>query len=111
MPGRMRQRTINKERKQADEKHVGCEFDPFCEGAGNQRRSNDGEFQLVNGEQNQGNRWCQFSGRSLQSVIHHKKGLRISDDSSNRVAKGKTESDDNPKNGDHTHADKTLQHG
>ncbi len=100
---------INHQRPERKKDHHAAELHAFGKGAGDQRRSDDGEHQLIDHEGLQRNgRGIVRIGRRADAM--QKEVLKISDEAV-AGAEGETEADNAPNHGHDGHHGKALHHG
>ena len=110
VPGPVRERTVDEEAEQADERDVAPEPHALGERPGDQRRRDDGELQVEEREEHQRDGGRQRCVRAEADVLEHEERARIADDAAEAVAEREAEADDHPEQADDDHRDQALEH-
>jgi len=108
-PDHVGHRTINDERPERQKDRHGAELHAFGKGAGDQRRGDDGEHQLVDHEGLLGNGGG-VVGVGGERNAAQEEVLEAADEG-RAVAEGQRVAHDSPENGDQAHHGKALHHG
>ena len=102
MPRHVRQRTVDHEKEEHHEKHIGRKAHTLSKRTCDQRRGDDGELHLEQGEQ------CQRDGCTAQDVacrsgiyigthtVEHRERQRIANHTADIIAKAQRETYDHP---------------
>ena len=108
-PDHVRHGAVDKQRPEREKDRHGAELHALGKGAGDQRRGDDGEHELVDhvGLLGDGGR---VVGVGRQADAVQKKVLKAADEAV-AVAEGQRVADDGPENGDQAHHGEALHHG
>ena len=110
VPRPVREGAIDEDAEQAQEEEIARKAHPFGKRSGDQRRRDDGELELKQREDHQGDRGRQIRMCGHADMGEHEVGGRTPDDAMEAVAEGEAEPHDDPQDADHRHGHKALKH-
>ena len=115
VPGPVADRGVDQEREEDHEEEVAGELDPLGEGAGDERRRDDGELHLEEGEEGEGDGRGEGGVGGAADAAEEGEGGGVADEAgalaAEAVAEGEREADGDPEDGDDGHGDEALEHG
>src|SRR5215469_1223374 len=91
MPRPMREWAIDDDAPEADKEQITREADAFRKRSGDERRRDDGEFQLEEREQHERDRRRERHVRLRADVTEHQECSWVADEAANAVAEGEAE--------------------